>query len=211
MKIFYEPQGSPEWLQARLGIPSASEFKKIITKTGKLSSQAEGYAHQLIAEELLGEPIKDLSNLYWIERGKMLEPDAVEAYEAETFNQTVPIGFITNDEGTLGCSPDRLVKSGGLLEIKCPAPQTHVGYGVDGFDEDYKPQVQGQLYVTGLEWSEWFSYHPDFPPVLMRIERDEKYIDALAESLLQFVEMKKDLIEKLKAKGFIRKQDRDGV
>jgi hypothetical protein len=34
-------QGSPEWLEARLGIPTASEFDKIITPTGKPSTQYE--------------------------------------------------------------------------------------------------------------------------------------------------------------------------
>lgn len=209
MIIHYEPQGSPEWLQARLGIPSASEFTKILTpKKMELSAQATEYAYQLIAEELLREPIKDLNNLYWIERGKMLEPDAVAAYEAETFNETKAIGFITNDEGTLGCSPDRLVKSGGILEIKCPAPQTHVGYGLTGFDDKYKCQVQGQLYITGLPWCQWFSYHPDFPPVLMKMERDEKFIDILAKTLAEFVAMKNDLMEQIKAKGFGDSRDK---
>ena len=30
-------QGSDEWLQARLGVPSASGFKKLITSTGERS------------------------------------------------------------------------------------------------------------------------------------------------------------------------------
>ncbi|MDE2105195.1 MAG: YqaJ viral recombinase family protein [Patescibacteria group bacterium] len=202
MKIIDVQQGSPEWLRLRLGIPTASEFSKIVTPTGKLSKQSVKYANQLIAEELMGEPIKDLNNLYWIERGKMLEPDAVQLYEFETGNKTIPVGFVTNDAGTIGASPDRFTNNGICLEIKCVAPDNHVRNMVNGFDEKYKPQVQGQLYVTELEHAEWFSYHPDFPPVLRKIDRDDAYIKLLHEALTQFVEMKAEMLEKIKKMSF---------
>lgn len=198
MKIIDVQQGSPEWRRARLGIPTASEFKRIITSTGQPSKQAAMYARELVTETMIGEPIKDLDNLYWIERGKMLEPDAVKMYELQTDLETTPIGFITNDEGTIGCSPDRFTKNGGLLEIKCPSPQTQIGYLVDGFDSQHKQQVQGQLYITGLEWCEWFAYHPDLPPVRMRIERDEEFIKILADGLAKFVDTKEHLLKKIK-------------
>ena len=48
-------QGSDEWIQARLGIPTASQFHRIITpKTMKPAASAEGYIDQLVAEYLLG-------------------------------------------------------------------------------------------------------------------------------------------------------------
>jgi len=40
--ILDHEQGSPEWLAARLGKPSASMFNKLITQTGKPSSSADG-------------------------------------------------------------------------------------------------------------------------------------------------------------------------
>lgn len=198
-------QNSEEWLALRSGLPTASEFFRIVTPTGKLSKSADGYAHKLIAEELLKEPVVDLSNLQWIERGKMLEPEAAELYEFETKDKTKPIGFITNDVGTLGCSPDRLALSGGIVEIKCPAPQTHIGYMLNGFDTDYKPQVQGQLYITGLSWCDWFSYHPELPGVRMRVERDEAYIAILDKSLADFIELKKNLRNQIISKGYLEK------
>lgn len=205
MKIIDVDQGSPEWLRARLGIPSASGFSNIVTPGGQKAKaeKRNHYAQELIAEELLGEPIKDLSNLYWIERGKMLEPDAVKLYEMQTDRETMPIGFITNDEGTAGCSPDRFIRGEpGLLEIKCPAPQTHVGYMMLGFDEKYKPQVQGQLWITGLEWAEWFSYHPELPTVTMRIERDEEYIAFMAKEIIEFARMKNEKLASIKANNY---------
>ena len=57
MIILDHEQGSPEWLAARLGKPSASMFSKLITATGKPSSSADGYINQLIAERLRGQSI----------------------------------------------------------------------------------------------------------------------------------------------------------
>jgi hypothetical protein len=54
MIILDHEQGSPEWLAARLGKPSASCFSRLITNSGKPSSSADGYINELIAERLTG-------------------------------------------------------------------------------------------------------------------------------------------------------------
>ena len=52
------PQRSEQWFRVRLGIPTASEFKRIVTPKGwKLSTQAEGYCHRLLAEWMLDAPV----------------------------------------------------------------------------------------------------------------------------------------------------------
>ena len=106
-------------------------------------------------------------------------------YETQFDCDTQPVGFVTTDDGMVGCSPDRLVGEVGLLELKCPAPQTQVAYLVDrAVDAKYKPQTQGQLFVTGREWVDVFAYHPELPFVPVRTERDEVFIKCL-EALLQ--------------------------
>ena len=56
-------QGYAEWVAARLGIPTASCFDKIITpKTMKPSASADKYAWELIAERVLGRPVDDASS-----------------------------------------------------------------------------------------------------------------------------------------------------
>ena len=52
MIILDHEQGTEEWFAARLGKPSASNFGKLITATGKPSTSADGYINQLIAERL---------------------------------------------------------------------------------------------------------------------------------------------------------------
>lgn len=209
MKIHDCIQGTDEWLRLRKGLPTASNFHKIITpKKGDLSKQARSYAFLLIAEKLLNETFESLRELDWIARGKDLEPDAIRMYEFDQEIETTQIGFITDDEVTIGCSPDRLVGDKGLLEIKCPSPPNHISYMIDGFGEDYMCQAQGQLYISGREWCDRVSYHPLLPPYRQRTFRDEPYIDKLAAALKEFVAMKDEMLQRIRATGYFEERER---
>ena len=117
---------SQEWHALRLGIPTSSEFSKIITpKTMKLSSQAQGYLCRLLGEWLTGEQVENFASP-WMDRGTELEDSAILAYEMLTDTETSPGGFVTTDDGLIGCSPDRLIGDDGDLEIKCPLIHTHI-------------------------------------------------------------------------------------
>jgi hypothetical protein len=180
-------QGSPEWLQARLGIPTASEFHRILTPGGKASTQSEAYMHRCLAEWVIGVPIEGEYESQWMIRGHELEEQAVKAYEFATDSETEIVGFVTNDAGTAGASPDRLVGKNGGLELKCPSPQVQVGYLLaKSVDEKYKPQVQGNLWLTERDWWDISAYCPGFPASIIRVERDEKYIRSLAAALDTF-------------------------
>lgn len=187
MKIHNVPQGSPEWLQLRSGIPTASEFNRILTPGGKPSKQAEGYMHSLLAEWIVGHPFQDIETK-WMERGEVLEAEAVKAYAFETDSDPEPVGFVTNDAGTAGASPDRLVGADRLLEIKCPKHSTHVGYMLTRrADEDYIPQLQGQLWITGRKAVDIVSYHPEMGAVIVAVTRDEEYIAKLEAAVDAFI------------------------
>ncbi len=181
-----EPR-SEEWRKLRLGIPTASEAHKIVTPTGKLSKQAEGYAHLLLAELMLGRELDDVQTEYMV-RGVELEDKAIDSYEFATTRETSPGGFITVDDGSYGCSPDRLVGDDGILEMKCPAANTHVGYLDDPLSMaiDKQPQTQMQLLVTGRDFVDLVSYHPELPLLVQRVKRDERYIDILRVALAAF-------------------------
>ena len=189
LPIYHRCEGrSEEWFLRRLGIPTASEFHRLITPGGKLSAQSIDYAHVLLAEAMLGKPW-DTPETAWMTRGQELEDQAIQAYEFESGLDTQPGGFVTDARGRYGCSPDRLVGDDGVLEIKCPAPNTHVGYLLSGDMEDKKkPQVQGQLLVTGRAWVDLTSYHPELPPCIVRVKRDEEYIAKLRVVLEAFCE-----------------------
>lgn len=181
-------QGTTEWAQLRVGIPTASNFDKIITpKTMKLSGQCDGYAQQLIAEQHLKTPLDNATSGF-MERGQVLEKKAVAFYELERDVESEAIGFMLRDDRRVGASPDRLVGNDGLLEIKIPAAHTHVGYLLDKDGIGYRTQVQGQLWIAEREWCDTLSYNPDMPPALVRQHRDEDFIKKLAECVDQFLE-----------------------
>ena len=203
MKIISCIQGSPEWLALRAGIPTASEFDKILTPGGKASASAEKYLFGLLAERMMGHPrIEAVST--WMQRGNEMEAEAVAFYEAQRDLETVPVGFVTNDAETVGASPDRLVGEDGLLEIKVPSDPVHVSYLLKkAVDQAYYPQVQGQLWITERKWADILSYHPEMPPALIRVERDEEFIKLLSEAVEEFSRLLEEAAADLTARGWI--------
>ena len=181
-------QGSLEWFRARAGIPTASEFDKILTpKTLRPSAQAEQYLHRLLAEWMTGQVFETETRVYAMDRGIELEAEALEFYELTTQEVTSPAGFCLSDEGTYGASPDRFAGADGLLEIKCPLASTHVGYLLRGeVPSEYLIQLQGQLLVTGRRWVDVLVYYPGLPPLLLRMEPDHEIREALIEALAGF-------------------------
>ena len=183
MIILTDEQGSPEWLASRLGRPSASMFGKLVTGSGKPSGSAESYINEMIAERLTGRSKPFFTNEH-MERGNFLEPEARQAYEFITDFEVVETGFILDDSQEFGCSPDGLVANDGGLEIKCPSDSVHVSYLRAGkVPAKYYQQVQGCMMITGREWWDFMSYHPEMPHLLVRMKRNEKFIEAMAEQL----------------------------
>lgn len=183
-------QGSPEWLQARIGIPTASAYDQILTpKTLKLSTQSIGYRDKILAEWIVGYPLDFGGQSQFMERGTELEPEALDWYEMDQDVDVLRGGFVLRDDRQTGGSPDGLVDDVGGVEIKCPALHTHIGYllSPELLVAKYRNQVQGYLYLTGRDWWDVVSYHPDLPRVRERIERDEAFITALDAALNQFI------------------------
>lgn len=176
-------QRTDEWYKARLGRPTASSYSKLIGAQGKPSTQAQGYINQLIAEAMTGER-QESHTTPAMQRGIELEGNAIAFYELERDVEVVESGFVVHKDLNTGCSPDGLVGNEGLLEIKCPSPHTHVKYLRAGkLPSEYKPQVMGQMWVMERDWCDFLSYHPDMPCLLIRVERDEEYINLLAEQV----------------------------
>src|SRR5690242_11601692 len=184
-------QRSARWYELRAGIPTASCFAKIVSPGGKPSRQADSYMHYLLAEYVLGRPLADEQpQTYWMERGADLEASAVKAYEFQTGFSTTECAIVTSDDGLIAASPDRLVDENGTCEIKCPSPQVHVGRLLNNeIDSDYKCQLQGQLWIMEREWVDIVSYHPQMPPCITRVNRDEAYIEILSRGVRTFVEV----------------------
>lgn len=212
MQIHDLEQGSLAWHNMRAGIPTASEFSNIITPLGKLSAGAEKYANRLCAEIYMRRAITNDFISYDMERGKILEQQAADAYEMVTGVKTALAGFITDDSGKYGCSPDRFVGDKGLVEIKCLKAENHMEFLLSGeLSAKHKPQVQGQLLICeDREFVDWWIYHTDLPALRVRNYRDDKFQVRLAEALEQFWDLLLSKLDKLKAMGYLDEPEGHG-
>lgn len=189
MIVCEHEQGTLEWHLDRLGVPSASMFSKIISSTGKASTQAKDYMRQLLADWVANEPVDPMRPTQAMIDGTELEADARVRYEIATGNDVEECGFcFLNEDKLIGMSPDGLVGDDGLLEIKCPKGKTLVGYILDDkLPTAYVQQVQGQLWISGRQWCDFFSYHPKVGHFLHRVERDDEYIDVMDQLTSKFI------------------------
>lgn len=180
-------QRSPEWFALHVGKPSAGSMNKIITSTGKASSQRHEYLHRLAGERVLGTVEQNGLNTVWTRRGTELEPEARSVYAMENEVEVEEVGFITDDQGRYGCSPDGLILPNKGLEIKCPSLSVFVGYVLGGkLPTEYKVQVQASLFITGFEQWDFFAYYPDMKPFQLTVEPDLKFHEILREELERF-------------------------
>ena len=185
-------QGSEEWLQARLGIPTATGFENIVTATGKKSSAQIKYMAELIEESILGLQDGSFKSKF-MERGNQLEPLARSAYEFVTGNTVTQVGGVyLDDKKEVMVSPDGLIpelKKG--LEIKCPKMSTHIRYLLEGgVPSEYIIQVQANLWVTGYDTWDFVSYCPEYqkqPLYIFTTHRDQALMTAFNKLIPQFL------------------------
>ena len=202
-------QGSDAWRELRLGIPTASSFDRILTEVkGEMAAGRWKYAYELACERLLREDTSlPLDGLHWIERGKLLEGDAVQHYEAVAGRTTDRIGLIMSDDGSMACSPDRIHTDKLVgLEIKCPMAATHAQYMREGPGKAYRWQVFGSMLISQFEGWDFVSYHPNLREVIVRYGRtteEQRDIDKLEKALTQFKEEVDEIEAFLRKEGFV--------
>ena len=188
MKVETYEQGTVEWMLGRLGRPTASRFDELLTpKTRKPAASRERYMAELLAEWVLNQPIDWGSNSI-VERGTDLEDEARRYYSMLQDVDVQRVGFVTRDDGLAGGSPDGLVGSDGVLEIKNYMAVHHMQalLGTNKPDE-HLGQIQGYLYLTDRAWCDLLFYNPELPKRTIRIDRDQGYLDAFLPVLEEFV------------------------
>lgn len=193
MKAIPFEQGSEGWLKARMGLATGSRFSDVMAtiKAGESASKT-AYRTELALERITGVRREMFVNDA-MKQGTEREPFARALYESRTGEITDEIGFCLHDTLECGVSPDGLVGTSGLIEIKSPQPITHVEYmrRLD-MPPKYKWQVQGQLWVMEREWCDFISYSSDFPEdaqiIIRRTYRDEDSIKKLSDAVSQFMD-----------------------
>lgn len=188
-------QGTEDWFIARAGIPTASKFSTVMAK-GEGKTRAK-YMRQLAGEIITGKPMESFSNGH-MERGHVMEPEARDLYSFATDTAPEQVGFIRN--GRKGCSPDSLVGSNGMLEIKSKLPDLLIEcIERDDFPPEHRAQCQGALWVAEREWIDIVVYWPEMPVFIKRAYRDEKYISDLSKAVDAFNDELSQLVERVRA------------
>jgi len=203
-------QGTPEWLQLRLGHVTASRVADIMakTKTGPSASR-QNYLIELAIQRVTGVVEESYKNEAMI-RGTEEEPKARQAYEllTETFVEEVPFVKHKTIEW-FGCSPDGIIKNNdgtyNLLEIKNPNSATHWSYIKEGEPPTkYKIQMMAQMACTGAQWCDFFSYDSRMPEgsrhFLKRMMRDNKFIEEMEKEIKIFLEQVSEEVKLMEAR-----------
>lgn len=223
--LLYEcKQGSPEWLQCRAGVITASEFVKArgrmkVARDGKAKGDPTDvcldYAFQKAIERISRVPLDENYQTWQMKRGHLLEPHARMAHEdrlalkggslAEMM--VMPAGFMTTPDGIFGCSVDGLVGQHGGAEYKVLASAKKLRKVIlDADISDYTDQVQGCMAISGREWWHFGLYCPALKPIglefqMTEVQRADDYIDALWKDLLQFANIVSEYEEELRTLG----------
>lgn len=187
----------PEVAEARVGKLTASRMGDATAKTagGKWGASRANLMADLVAERLTGVPTPRFvsKEMLW---GIETEPQAKAAY-AWFYAPVEPAGFVVHPEIPMsGASPDGLVGTDGLIEVKCPNTATHIEFLLtDEVDLKYRKQMAWQLLCTRRAWCDFASFDPRMPMELqLRVRRfslyellADKQIGDLEAQALQFL------------------------
>jgi hypothetical protein len=189
-------QNSEEWEQIRYGKFTASIAADLL-----MDKKNKGYTNlidKIVEERITGEQNESskFGGNGYTERGHELEIIAREDYEFRSFNDVQIVGVVEYDDWCL-CSPDGLIDSDGIHQIKCPIFKTHREYlkiihankGLEPkelfkkIDSGYYKQLQFELFVTDRKYNVFTSFHPKLPAIDIVVYRDEEMIEEIKQRL----------------------------
>jgi len=199
-------QRTPEWFATRAGKVTASRIADLMarTKTGWGASR-KNYAAQLVAERLTGTVEQSYCNaaMQW---GIDTEASAREAYCQHMLCSVDEIAFVDHPTiGMAGASPDGLIGSDGLLEIKCPGTATHIETLLGGtIPEKYRLQMLFQMACTERSYCDFVSFDPRLPETMrlfvQRLPRDDDAIAEIEREVVTFLGEVDRTVSELRAK-----------
>lgn len=205
MKIVDFPQGTAEWLAARAGKVTASRMADVVAKikTGEAAARRD-YRAQLVAEILTGTQQEDGYTNAEMQWGIDQEELARSAYEVNSKVLVDQVGLILHPSiERAAASPDGLIGTDGMVEIKCPKTATHLQYLMDGtVPSKYEPQMHWQLACAEREWCDFVSYDPRLPSHLQlftkRLQRSPDRVKELEREVNAFLADVDKMLETVK-------------
>jgi hypothetical protein len=199
LKTYNVEQGTEEWHDVRRGIVTASVVGQLITtKTLKPAANdiSRGLTATLVAERITGwtEPTYTSDDMM---RGILDEPLARDLY-SEHFAPVRECGFMVltlAGGGRLGYSPDGIVGTDGLIEVKSRKPKKHLATILaDEVPPENMAQIQAGLLVSGRKWCDYISYCGGMPMWVKRVWPDQRWFDAIGEAVEKFEETAAEMV-----------------
>lgn len=187
-------QGTDDWIAARCGMLTASEMSLIVTPATLQAARNDRERAHLY--ELLAQRISKFVEPHYVSddmlRGQEDEQEALRLYGLH-YAPIETVGFITNDKWgfTIGYSPDALVGTDGLVEVKSRRQkfqaETFILHVTNGsIPRDFVIQIQTGLLVAEREWCDFVSYSGGMPLAVIRAHRDEAIQSAIIEAAACF-------------------------
>lgn len=181
-------QNTPEWLELRKGVLTASKFSKCITeKKQNISKAGIKNVVQQLKEDISGIEREPGYVSEYMQYGNDWEDTARQVLRNKLTYDIKSVGFCKREfkDIEIGCSPDGMYKCDRLgfvgAEIKCPGMKQHLinnGHCIDKqIPLKYMAQIQYSMYVTGSEmW--WFaSFRHDSFIGYHAVSKDEDYFE----------------------------------
>jgi hypothetical protein len=205
-------QQTPEWLQMRIGMVTASRLIDVVTRLKRKSANGERgdyaagrhkYLMEIVAERLTGRSAEHYVTPY-MEAGIENEPLARAAYEIQTGFDVLPGNFAIHPQiKWFGASADALANEG-LAEFKCLKVENHLEIlAADAIPLEFIPQMIGEMACYERPWNDFVSYGAGLPRQLQlyvkRLYRDDAIIAQFEEEVLAFLEDVADMLLKLSA------------
>lgn len=184
--------------------PRAESIRRALDgeKVGDWSDAAHAYAVRLAVERIGGEPLDEGFETWAMRRGRELEPQARMEHEIQSGLFVQKAGFVMTDDGAFGASADGLIDPDAGAEYKCFIDPTKLrAFWLENDVSSVIEQCQGGMWITGRKFWHIGLYCPALAPVGKQlwwriVERDDNYIEAMEQDLLEF----KALVDQYEAK-----------
>ncbi len=178
-------QGDADWMAIKAGKISGSRFAAVMA-LHKRTLRPNKPRLDLIADlrrELETGVLTSIEPNEYMAHGTRCEPMACALYAWERDVEVQHAAWIPHPEiEYVGFSPDGLIGDDGMVEIKSPALEPrHLRTVESGkCPDDYFPQCQGGMWVTGRAYCDFVSFwEPTHEICVVRVQRDESFIARL--------------------------------
>lgn len=179
-----------DWLNARLGKITGTKLKDLIVKRG--NGKKIGY-YQLIADKLAIPGTTENA----MERGKELEPEAIEKFVEET-GKKVDASLVMwhrDDNEAIAYSPDGVIGKTEAVEAKCLSSARHIeALLTQQVPKDYQDQVLQAFIVNDKLKKLYLVFYDDRMTTkqffYLTIERDQEKVD-------EFLEFERKILEEV--------------